>query len=262
MTKKKWWISVSLILIIIVSAAIFYSSRLKNDYEWINPHRGPIFEAIYGLGTVKSNKVYELKLGTSNSIKHLSVSEGAQVKRGQRLLDLTEGYPIVAPFDGTVTSLPFHENENIFPQAVVLRLENLMDSYVEVTLEQQGALRVREGQKARLSFESLREEKVSGVVESIYPSQGQFLVRIKVKNFPPQLLPGMTADVAIEVGRSENALLIPVQSIFNGKVTLKREGRVKKVDVKIGRADNEWAEVLDSSILEADLIRMAKRKSP
>lgn len=248
-------------MIVGLGVLIFYLKQNKK-YDWVPVKRGSVQEAIYGLGTVKSKMIFEHRLGTTNRIRKLYVREGDSVKKGTRLLDLSEGSPVLAPFAGTVTSLPFHENENIFPQTNILRLEDLQDRYVEVTLEQQGAIRVRPGQKVRLSFESLRQTLLFGEVESIYPWQGQFLVRIPVEKLNAEILPGMTADVAIEVGQVTDALLVPMIALFNNQVTVKRNQKSQKQFIKLGRSDGEFAEVLDDSLKEGDMVRIPRKAKP
>ena len=124
----------------------------------------------------------------------------------------------------------------------------------EVALEQQAVIRVRPGQKARVSFESIRNEKFVASVESVYPRDNAFIVKMKLDRVITGILPGMTADVAIEVGRKDDALLVPVRALSAGKVTLVRDGRRTKVDVKLGVVDKDWAEVSSGEVREGDLL--------
>jgi multidrug efflux pump subunit AcrA (membrane-fusion protein) len=194
-------------------------------------------------------------LGVSDSIRRLYVSEGDVVQSGATLVDFDSGHKIRAPFQGAVISLPFHELENIFPQVPILRIEDLGDLHLEVALEQQGALRVVKDQAVVMTFESMRGVTFSGRVDSMYPNQDQFIVRIRpTKALPAQILPGMTADVVIEVGSRESVTLVPVAGVSNGTVTYKRGSSTKKTPVKLGVVDNEWAELLHGEVKTGDLI--------
>lgn len=90
---------------------------------------------------------------------------------------------------------------------------------------------MKPGQKASLIFEEMRSNRISGVVKTIYPDEGQFFVKILVTDLPPSILPGITADVAIEVGSKENALLVPTKAILAGQVVRVRQGKRQKVAV-------------------------------
>ncbi len=247
---------VAMILAAIVSTILIV--RKTNGTESIIK-TGDVQESIYGLGKVKSDRVFEFKLGIISGIRKAYVREGDSVTAGQKLLELDGVQPLLAPFDGVVVSRPFNERENVFPQVTILRLEDLKRRFVEVALEQQGALRVERGQLAKFSFESLRGQVFSGTVESIYPLHDQFFVRIRAESLPAEILPGMTADVAIEVGKKAAVLLIPVASVVGGKVTRVRGGKKEKVDVKIGISDGEWAEVESGDLRIEDKVLIPRK---
>lgn len=49
---------------------------------------------------------------------------------------------IRSPLDGVVTVLNYYAGESAPPQATILRVEDLSDRFIEVALEQEGALQV------------------------------------------------------------------------------------------------------------------------
>jgi multidrug efflux pump subunit AcrA (membrane-fusion protein) len=223
--------------------------------------KGAIVESVYGIGTVTATRSFQLKLGVTGTIRRLFVKEGDQVRRHQTLVDL-DGVPFNAPFDGTITLLPFKVGETVFPQSVVLSIVDLQDRYVLVTLEQQAALRVRRGQKAKLSFDSLREESYDGLVEAIYSSDNNFFVRIGIAGLPSQILPGMTADVAIGISEHRDALIVPVAAIDAGKVYVKRGLGTTAVAVKTGIVDGAKAEIVEGDLREGERVVIRKKVGP
>ncbi|QQR81901.1 MAG: efflux RND transporter periplasmic adaptor subunit [Deltaproteobacteria bacterium] len=257
MLKKKYLVSILVVLAIFLLCFIWFK---KQTSSYVTPTFGPIVESVYGIGTVTARKTYQLKLGITATLDHLYVEEGQFVAAGAPLVDLDSKMKFTAPFSGTVTSLPFKVGESIFPQVPILTLMDLKDLYVVVSLEQQGALRISKGQPVKLSFESLRGQKNSGVVRSLFPNNGEFFAHIDVENLPPAILPGMTADVAIEVGRKEKALLVPVSSISSGHVVVKRNGLKKKVPVQVGIIDGEMAEIISGDLTPEDQIQISEKR--
>lgn len=255
--KKILTIGAPVALVIIILFIVVMKKRM-NDSSLVSPKRGAIAEAIYGIGTVTPRHKFSFKVGQVKTIQKLYVQEGDDVKKGQLLVELADGIHINSPFNGTVTSLPFNTGENVFQDAPIVTVEDMTDLYVSANLEQQGVLGVKKGLKVKLNFESIRDQNFEGIVDSVYAQKGQFIVRIEVKGLPKQILPGMTADASIEVSQKENALLIPILAVSNGKVLVERDGQKQRVDVKIGSIDTEWAEVLDNSILETDKVIMKK----
>jgi membrane fusion protein, macrolide-specific efflux system len=255
--KKNILISTSVIITII--AFFSWGQFKKNKTESLFAKKGDVKEAIYGLGTVKADKVFEVKTGIMTTIKNLHVKEGDFVKKDASLITFEDKITFKAPFNGTVTVIDYQEGEIAIPNVPLLRLEDISNKYIEVSLEQEAALRVRPDQKATVIFESLTGFKLEGIVKSIYPKRGEFITHILVPNLKAEILPGMTADVVIEVGSKKDVLLIPLRSIVDGQVSRKRNGKRQKIDVEIGHTDGAFAEVIRGDIqLDDELI--VKRK--
>jgi membrane fusion protein, macrolide-specific efflux system len=226
--------------LLISAAAIFRAS----NGETTTPRRGPILEAIYALGVVKASQVYTLKLGVAAFVAEIPVSEGDLVRKGD-VIARTDSTVFRSPLSGVVTQVSDVTGGTVMPGLALLTITDVSGKYLLLSLEQESVLRVKRGLKAEISFESLRGEKLHGTVTRIYPSDNQFFVRIDVDHFPDNVLPDMTADVAIEVERRENALLIPATAVRKGMVRRRRDGRVEETPVRVGVADGEWAEILE-----------------
>ncbi|MEY4616316.1 MAG: hypothetical protein RJB66_1276 [Pseudomonadota bacterium] len=245
-------------LIFALAGATFFLTRKKKSVQEIHPKVGPIVESIYGLGTVQSDNVYTLKLGVTTMVKKLFVKEGEMVQKGQRLIQFDEEglQSQFAPFEGSVTQINFYAGETVFPQAPILTMMDLKSRYISVSLDQEGALRVRPKQKALLSFESLESQSIEGSVRAIFPRQGQLIAHIEAPEMPTEILPGMTADVAIVVGEKEKAILVPIKAINQGTIQLKKEGSFEVTPVKMGIVDADFGEILSPTLSENDVIEL------
>ena len=249
MKQKKLWITVATSAVLALIAVTFYFiNKSRQSYEVLLAKEGPIKEAIYGLGTVMSQQKFSFKVGVTKTIESISVYEGDLVKKGDLLLKFTDGVVLKSPLEGTVLELPYNPGENVFPDRPVISIENLRSLYVEARIDQEGTIRVKAGLPVLLSFENLRSRTFKGTVHSLYPSQGEFVARIHSENLPPEILPGMTADVAIEVAHKDKALLIPVRAVHSGHALVQRSWGKEKVKVEIGLSDDEWAEVISGDL--------------
>lgn len=249
--KKSTVVTVSLLsfgLLIGLGVAL----KLRTKYPTTQLTRGEVVESIYGIATVVPRQAFHFKVGLAKTLTRVLVQEGDLVTRGQKLVELSDGIVVRAPFDGVVTELPYSVGENVFPDLNVVSVEDLKKPFVEASLDQQGALRVRKGLPVKLVFETIQGQTFAGVVDSIYPQSGQFIVRIDVQDLPSQVLPGMTADAAIEVDRRQDVLLIPVAAVNQGKVIVFKNGKKTKTDLKIGLMDHEKAEVLSGDLHVGD----------
>lgn len=130
--SKKVIILISLNFIIIIGISIgFYS---KKKMTLLNVKKGDVLEAIYGLGKVKSRQSFDVKVGVMSNVEKLYVQEGEKVNKGDKLILLTSLNEFKAPFDGTITLIELKIGEVALPQIPIIRLENLDDKYIEVSL--------------------------------------------------------------------------------------------------------------------------------
>jgi multidrug efflux pump subunit AcrA (membrane-fusion protein) len=245
-----------LILLILLAVGVLVYFTKAPTFTTVHPHRGPIVEAVYGLGKVKSHHRFDVILGVMNTVKDVYVEEGDPVKVGDKLIAF-EGSTFKSPINGTVTLLKVRKGEIAVPMNSVLRVENIQDRYIELSLEQQAALRIRKGQKAKVSFESVRGKILMGEITAIFPREDEFLAQVSVPSLDETVLPGMTADVSVEVGKIENALLIPYKVVSSGIVNVKRGRSWNKEKIDLGIFDGNFIEV-KSGLNEVDELRMRK----
>ena len=244
--------------ILTIFVALFLLNQKKKQYDLVSPKVGAINEAIYGLGTVKSDEKYSFKVAVPNTIKNIFVHEGDEVKKSQKILQFNDGLTVTSPFNGVVFNLPYHVGENVFTDRPVVEIENANKLFVEALLDQQSSMRVKKADSVRISFENIQNQYFKGKVESLYHSNGQFIARVNIPELPKEILPGMTADVAIEVAQKSEALLIPVRAVQMGVVLIERAGKREKIPIKLGIMDQEWAEVISENIKPTDFILLKK----
>ncbi len=227
---------------------------LSCNHKTIHPHKGNVIESVYGLGIIKSENNYEAKAAILSSVKEFFVSEGQDVKKGQKLFVTDQGSIYIAPFSGQITDIPVTVSENLFPQSTILSLVDLNKLYLEVSLEQQGAMKLSRGIKAEISFEFFRNKKLYGTISTIYPKNDQFIAKVMIEKWPPGVLPGMSADVAFEVAKKNDVTLIPVNAVANGHIVILRNKKKVKLNVELGLIDQEKAEVLSPELFTTDEI--------
>lgn len=232
-----------------------FSGRLSDPLQ-----RGRVVDAVYGIGTVTANRRLSFNPLVGNTLRHNYVREGDKVKKGQPILVTDDGNVLFAPFDGVANYFPYRPGENAYATTPMMVFTDMSDRYIVVSMEQQGAIRVKPGQTARLSFDSLRQQTYEGKVAAVYSYASNFLARIDSVNLPDSVLPDMTCDVAVVIDVHENALLIPVVAFDKGRVWVKRgRGLPHPVPVKLGVIDGTSAEVLEGDLQAGDRVMIRDR---
>lgn len=257
-SHRKIWLAIVVPVILAVIAFGYWYVRRERSIEYVRPHRGDITEAVYGLGKVRSVHRFEVRIGVVSTVKKLFVREGQFVKAGEKLIEFDSNALFRAPFDGTVTFVNNYDGEIAVPQVTVVRLEDLKERFVELSLEQEGALRIQPGQPAKVSLETVRGTVLNGKVSALYSRNDEFLARIDVAGWDDSVLPGMTADVIVEIGKIQNALLIPVKAIQSGMVLIRRGGKRQKVKVEIDHVDGVMAEIKEGNLNLDDEVILRK----
>lgn len=250
-------LTIGLISLLCLGAVIFY---LKPRYEVAHVKQGAISETVYGLGTIKSHRIYDAKLAMPTIIRKYLVKEGDTVKPQTPLFTTDDGVTFRAPFEGTITKIYPQIGELISNQKTVLTLQDLKDLYLEVSLEQQGALRVKKDQLAQISFEFFRNKTFQGKVETILPQENEFIAHLQVENMPTEILPGMSADVAFLIDQIPDAILVPIKAIKHGMITILKENKKETIKVEIGLIDQEYAQILNPKFSPNTEIIIPKEK--
>ncbi|AFM14642.1 efflux RND transporter periplasmic adaptor subunit [Turneriella parva] len=214
-----------------------------------------IVRTVYGLGTVQAEREYQLKIGIAANIRRLYVHEGDAVKAGDKLVEFDQVPTMRSPISGVVSTVSFEEGEAVFPQNPVLKVIDLTRRYITVSLDEKAAVLVKKAQKVRIAFEGIPGKYFAGSVVSIYPSEGQFFVKVDSKELPAEILPGMSADLAIEAGTKDNVFVAPIRAVQDRKVTIIRAGKKLRVPVQLGLTQGEHVEIVAAELAEGDILR-------
>jgi multidrug efflux pump subunit AcrA (membrane-fusion protein) len=251
MQNKKTYLITAIALVVIIILSFAFSNNSK---RLVPPKIAPVTDAVYALGIVKTDRWYNVRFGMSTVVHRLYVTEGQEVSTGAPLLMTDSGIIFRAPFSGIVTLIPFRESEMAPAGQAILTLADTKHMYVRVSLDQKSIVMVRKGQKAELSFENLRDSRTEGIVESVYPSSNEFVVRIGVRNFPEGVLPEMNCDTAIIIRKNDRAILVPRSAIKNAEIIAERKGTRMRIKVNAKPVDKDFSEIIEGDIKDDDLI--------
>ena len=146
---------------------------------------------------------------------------------------------VIAPMSGTVTRLTVEEGEIVtsgrsaFSQGpAILTIADLSRMVVKTRINEVDIAKIALGQRVEIRVDAYRDKVFEGRVSEIAPSaytpdprggqQGDgtitFEVMIEVIGSPPELLPGMSADVDIIVMQADNVLQLPIDSVIDSEV--------------------------------------------
>lgn len=250
--KRKY---ASIAVLVVLGGIIVTRIRSAPKTTEIQLKKTDMVRTVYGLGTVQAEKVYHLRIGIAANIVKLHVKEGESVKKGARLVEFDQVPVMTSPFAGTVTAVTFKEGEAVFPQNSVLTVTDLSHKYITASLDEKAAVLIRAAQKVRISYDGLPGKTYAGIVASVYPSDGQFIVKVESAEMPAEILPGMSADLAVEAGIKPGVFVLPIRAVRDKKVTVTRAGKKLVIPVQLGLTQGESVEIISPELQEGDAVR-------
>lgn len=176
---------------------------------------------------IESNVITEqefegAELEYANSKAQLVRAEAALEVARERMAETT----IRAPIAGTIIEKSVEAGQVISSATrevgggtLLMRMANLQEVQVRTLVDETDIGRVQPGLLAEISVEAYRDQAFRGRVLKIEPQATvqqnvtMFPVIIRIENREQLLKPGMSAEVTIQVARSEDAITVPAQAV-------------------------------------------------
>jgi RND family efflux transporter MFP subunit len=186
----------------------------------------------------------------------------AQAALDQALINRREAN-VRAPFDGVVGRLMVETGDMVSPGVPVAIFVALDPLKAVVRIPERDLALISAGQPVELIVAAYPDETFSGTVQRISPLVDEMTrmveVEIRVPNTDHRLKPGMFATTSIEVGRHENAVMIPSDALLQESrldreslsgaferiyyVFLSEDGRAVRRNVEIGYMERDEVEI-------------------
>jgi RND family efflux transporter MFP subunit len=163
---------------------------------------------------------------------------------------------IVSPTAGQITAINKRAGEIVQPAEAVISFLPKTQFQIEVDIYEEDIVKVRVGNPVDIKLTAFPDRVLPGKVISIDPAEKMvegivyYEVTIDFDNSPPpELKPGMTADITIKTDSRENVLTIPSQALEkkDGKniVRVLQSGAVQERTVETGlKGEDNMVEII------------------
>ncbi|MBX3249485.1 MAG: efflux RND transporter periplasmic adaptor subunit [Myxococcales bacterium] len=143
----------------------------------------------------------------------------AQLEAGRRVAGLRRARSVVrAPIDGVLADLAPSVGDLVGPQAPLARVVRMDRVKVVVAVVEEDFVRLREGMSVRVRPTARPDVVREGRVARLSPVLDRLSrtgrVEVEVDNADHALRPGMVAEVAIELVRREDVVLVPSRAVL------------------------------------------------
>jgi multidrug resistance efflux pump len=172
-----------------------------------------------------------------------------------------------APFDGIVgygqvvngtwsggDARALRPGEHVLPGTIVLTLFQPGRMRVAMDLAEAKFFAINPGQKASISpiaFPEMKYEGMCDISARTGPGANGYNLTISTGEVDAKLVPGMKADVHMDIPLVDNVLLVPTTSVKDSNVSIKTGDNTEARHVMTGRSDGKSIEIL-SGLHEGD----------
>jgi HlyD family secretion protein len=213
-------------------AQSLYKDQLisKQDYD----AKKAAYEVAEAVAAQDQARVAQARAQVDSAHGHVSQARAQLV----RVNDVLSKTLYTAPFDGTVTNVPVHQDETVVmgiqnsPGSTLMTVSDMSIITTEVRVDETDIVNVALGQPAEVTIDAIPGKTFKGkvteigdnaIVRSTGVSSAQsttstqeakdFKVVITLENPPDNLRPGLSATAKITTGTAKNALTIPIQAL-------------------------------------------------
>lgn len=187
---------------------------------------------------------------TITQLSQLNNSERRMYQNLEAVQQILDNLAVTAPIAGQLSTIELNQGQSISSGERIGQVD-ILDGYkVRVAIDEYHLSRIVRGLEGSFTFDGQSHELV---ITKIYPviNNGQFEVDMEFVNAAPQgLRRGQTLRIRLELGESASAVQIPRGGFYQTTggnwvfVIDENEGRAYRRDIRLGRQNPEYFEVL------------------
>ena len=244
--------------------------RIKKGQLLVEMDRTQLVQAEVQLKNLETEYNRAVQLNETGSISKQAYDAAVtQYEVAKANVDfLKENTKMLAPFDGIVTGKYF-ENGELYTGAAfggaskpsIIAIEKINPLKAYVNLAEQYYLSVQKGTKVQLKSNIYPDRTFDGTVSIVYPTidpaSRTFTIEVKIPNSDESLRPGMYGTIDFFIGNTETMVVpaiavLKLQGSNDRYVFLNKDGKAKRVAVKLGRRFEDQVELISDEIREGD----------
>lgn len=197
------------------------------------------------------------------TVRQVYVSEGDSVKRGQRLMRLSNGTTLKASFDGEVNLISAEVDDEVSANANLIQIVDFTNMKVSMRVDEYAISQVKIGQKCRVTITALDQTYDTEIahINRISSGGGNTAYYTVTANLQVgrEVLPGMQATVVIPQEEAVDTVILNRDALSfapdnSAYVLMKGEDeQMRQVKVTVG-VDNDNYVQITSGLKDGDVV--------
>ncbi len=146
------------------------------------------------------------------------LSAQGQVLAAQSGLDNTR---VIAPADGTITEVNIKKGEQATSLKTIMVLQDVGSLHVEANVSEANIATLSSGQEVDITFDSLGTDRhFKGKIQTVNPASTvvsgvvNYKITVSIEQMP-EIKPGMTANLTVNVSEKQQVLSVPQRAIIS-----------------------------------------------
>lgn len=215
-----------------------------------------IIQQLTSSGEIKTSKIEKLKLNTNKRFKRVCISQNDIVKKGEPILEYTNGSYLYAPYDLVATGISVPEKSKEYcTQMNYIEVQNIEKFYIEMEVKESQIGKLIVGQQVTIEVNALENKTYTGKVSHVNPigiyenKKSVFKVLIEFENDSDRNVKiGMSAFCTVIIQEAKDVIAVQIQSVQKVNeekyVMIKTQtGEIKKQVVETGISDSNYVEI-------------------
>jgi len=224
-----------------------------------------VAQAEYNLAKAEDDLAAILAGPETKDIEMAQAQYDAALAEREEAQERLDNATMIAPFDGTIIRTGADVGDMVNSGTLIVTIADLTDLEIVTSVDETDISKVKVGQQASITFDAFPGLRFQGEVLEI-PLEGMLVqnivtyeVRVSLEGAEDVgITPGMTANLTIVVGRTEDALLVSalaIQQSDDGNVVMLQDAPDSTVvtPVQIGLSNGLYVEIL-RGLVEGDQV--------
>lgn len=260
-------ISFLIILLFGKSSNASEDNIVETTEETVEVSNQTIITTLTAPGEVQSAKTEKISLNTNYYYLTMCAEENEYIKKGDNLLEYTNGTYITAPYDCIITEYSVPNAKDICTSDNYIQISSVEDLYMEINIGEDKIGKISSGQEVSIVVNYDETKEYTGNISKInaigtHNTGGSTFTAIASIKNDGNLKLGMSATCEIIIERAENVVAVPVEAIQTsdeGKyvIVVNSDGSTSNVSVETGICNDAYTEI-KSGISEGTTIQMTE----
>ncbi len=207
--------------------------RVKKDQLLMTIYSPELIRAQQDFIRVLSHDGQSLSYAAERNLIALGMSK-RQIKVLRKTKKVTQTINLYAPQNGVIKRLSVRDGMYVTPTNELMSIVDLSSVWIQTNVFESQSSWIKEGQDMQAVLTAYPQQQWQGKVDYIYPDLDpvtrSLKVRLQVANKDFKLKKEMYAEVYINAGQIQNALIIPKQAVI-------RDGQDERVIVSLGQGN-------------------------